>query len=98
MYGTVADLKVKPGKTNDLIAWADRWEAERGSKLAGYVNTYTLVTDGDSGHVLVMAVFDSKASYQANAADPAMNDWYEQMRAMLTADPIWNDGEITAAR
>ena len=45
---------------------------------------------------MMVAVFESKETYEANANDPAQDAWYRKFRALLTADPEWNDGEVTA--
>jgi len=41
-----------------------------------------------------IAVFDSKESYRANAEDPEQDAFYQRWRALMDADPEWNDGEI----
>jgi hypothetical protein len=38
--------------------------------------------------------FDSAESYNANSNDPRTNDWFQELRAMLAADPEWFNGTI----
>jgi hypothetical protein len=45
----------------------------------------------------LVVCFKDRASYVANAQSPAQHARYEQMRALLTADPEWHDGEILSA-
>jgi hypothetical protein len=43
-------------------------------------------------------VFDSEANYRANASDPEQDKWYQELRAMLDADPRWMDGDVLACK
>jgi hypothetical protein len=52
----------------------------------------------EGNEYILVAVFDSKENYEANASDPEQHAWYEKMRACLEADPDWNDGEVIFAR
>ena len=43
---------------------------------------------------MVAAIFfDDRASYSANAHDPATEEWYGRFRALLEEDPTWTDGD-----
>lgn len=42
----------------------------------------------------LVAVFESRAAYQTNAASPEQHQRFLELRALLTADPEWHDGEI----
>jgi len=53
--------------------------------------------DRDPREVVLMAVFDTRETYRANADDPAQDRWYRGLREDLEAGPTWEDGEITAA-
>ena len=39
-------------------------------------------------------IFEDRASYDKNADDPAQNERYMALRALLEADPEWHDGMI----
>ena len=41
-----------------------------------------------------MVVFESREAYWANAQSPDQNQRYQEMRALMLADPEWHDGEI----
>jgi hypothetical protein len=43
----------------------------------------------------MIAVFENEQVYRANAESPAQNDCYEKFRALLNADPIWEDGLVS---
>ncbi len=96
MYGTVAHLRVKPGQEQGVIEYMEHWSRERKPHVPGVIGGYLYRLDSDPG-VWVMAVaFADKASYTANAQSPEMDADYQRLRALLTEDPIWEDGEIVA--
>ncbi len=43
-----------------------------------------------------MAVFEDKASYEANADNPEQHKWFGSLRDLLTEDPAWEDGEYVS--
>jgi quinol monooxygenase YgiN len=96
MYGTVARFQVKDGAMQNLIRLQEEWNRERRPKVPGAVAGYGLIPDGNPNQVIVIAVFEDKASYFANAQDPEQDRWYQRVRALLTEDPTWEDGEIVA--
>ena len=94
MFGTVARLKVQPGKEQALMEHGERWSRER-SGTSGQVASYLFKLDGKSDEYLLVAVFRDKESYVRNASDPETDRFYQGMRALLQSDPEWNDGEVT---
>src|SRR5579859_7548812 len=97
MYGTVAQLHVQDGKLEEAREVAQGWERDRRPNVPGFVANYTFQLDSDPQAVILIAVFDSKESYVANAQDPEQDRWYRQLRALLDADPIWQDGHVIAS-
>ena len=91
MYGTIAILKVKPGKEADLMAHG---QAEDALKIAGHIGEFIYRMDADPAVFYMAVIFDSKESYVANANSPGQNDRYEKMLALLERAPEWHDGEI----
>lgn len=91
MYGTVARMQIQPGKQADFETMAKDFE---GLSVPGYLGTYVYRLDSDPSTIIMAVAFKDKASYQANAQSPEQNTRYEQMRALLAADPKWSDGEI----
>ena len=47
--------------------------------------------------MILVAVFQDKASYEANADDPEQDKWFKEVMEMFEAEPDWNDGEIVVA-
>jgi quinol monooxygenase YgiN len=98
MYGTIAIMKVKPENRAKLNAMFDTWWNERRPKVKGAIASSVHVNESNPGEVIVSVVFDNKANYDANANDPAQDKWYQEMRALLDADPRWMDGEVLACK
>ena len=90
MYGTVAKLRVKAENREQLRKVA---EAQNVEQVQGYVTSYTLF-ENDSDVAWLVAVFSDRATYDANANDPAQHERYMEIRALLEDDPEWHDGEI----
>ena len=91
MYGTVAQMTLKPGMGQQLADQLAGFETER---APGFIRTTVYRMDNDPNQYLVAVVFDSKEAYVANAESPEQNERFEAMAALLDGDPVWNDGEI----
>jgi quinol monooxygenase YgiN len=89
MYGTIARVKIDPTKLEELIA-LNRRIATAPGQLARYI--YQM--DADPGEVFLVAVFESKEAYWANANSPEQHQRFQEFRALMLADPEWHDGEI----
>lgn len=94
MYGTIYQLRPKPGKETDVVALMDEWDRERRPKAKGSLGGYLFKLD--KGGMMGVAVFENKEAYVANANDPGQDAWYRRLRELLEADPEWNDGEIVS--
>ena len=92
MYGTVATMWVKQGMEGKLSELSEQWWRERAPKATGAISSTVLRTN--DGEYILIAVFDTKENYEANANDPDQSAWYQEFRACLETDPDWNDGEI----
>ena len=90
MYGTVARLRVKPGKEAELLRLGQQGTEE----VPGAVFHHVYRTDGDPQEYYLVVGFESEQAYRANAQSPEQHRRYEAYRALLTADPEWHDGEI----
>ena len=91
MYGTVAKMRVKADNV-DAVRKVMAAQME-GAKPAGYIQSYVL-SENDSDTQWLVVMFEDKASYMANADDPAQNERYMEFRALMEADPEWHDGMI----
>jgi quinol monooxygenase YgiN len=91
MYGTIARFRIKPGMEQQLKQLIDEFGDV---DVAGFRAEYLYRTDADPQAYFMVAMFDSKETYFANADDPAQDTRYRKFRALLESDPEWNDGEI----
>ncbi|MBI5289964.1 MAG: hypothetical protein HY873_13405 [Chloroflexi bacterium] len=90
MFGSVFRMRVQAGKKDELV----RVMMDESRTPAGMKAAYLYDTGGDE--VWGVAVFDDEASYRKNASSPEQDKEYQQMRALLAADPEWHDGAISA--
>lgn len=93
MFGTVARVMVQPGNEEEFVAIGEQWSQARG-EATGQVADYLFKQEGQPGAYLLVGIFRDRATYEANARDPETDRWYRRMRALLTADPEWHDGEV----
>lgn len=92
MYGTIARITIDPTKADELKALADTMVSP-----SGQVARYVYQMDADPGVLFLVAVFESKEAYWANAQSPEQNERFMQLRALLLEDPQWHDGAIVSA-
>ena len=90
MYGTIARMRVKPGKEQALQQAMD--VADRDTP--GFLFAHAYRSDDDPQTVWLAVAFDSRESYRANAESPEQHKEYEAYRALLDEEPEWHDGEI----
>jgi quinol monooxygenase YgiN len=91
MYGTVARTRVKPENRDKLKEVFERQGRDRARP--GMVSAYTLF-ENDSDVAWLFAIFEDRATYDANADDPAQNEDYLEYRALMEDEPEWHDGQI----
>lgn len=91
MYGTIAKLKVAPGKLDELLKLTSEYDR---LDIPGMQWTYVYQSDEDPNVCWLAVGFKDQASYKANAGSPDQNARYEKMRALLAADPQWHDGMV----
>lgn len=96
MFGSIFRMQAKSGQAGAVEEHMRRWQRERRPKVAGVVAGYLLTSRDHPDELVGVAVFDSEENYRKNAADPEQDRWYRELRALLQADPEWNDGEILA--
>ena len=96
MFGTIFRMRPRSGQADAVNEQFRRWARERQPKVAGVVASYLLASRSRPGELVGVAVFDSEANYRKNADDPEQDRWYRELRALLEADPEWNDGDISS--
>ena len=93
-YGTMYRMRPKPGAEPQVTALLEEWERERKPKVRGAIGGYVFRPDNAPDQLVGVAIFRDRESYRANAADPDQDAWYQRLRALLEADPEWEDGVI----
>jgi len=93
MYGTVANIRVKAGHGEDLKRIMIEWNAEHKPKVKGALTGYLYQLDSDPQDWIMVALFDDKESYVANAEDPEQDRRFRQLMEHLDGEPQWHDGE-----
>jgi quinol monooxygenase YgiN len=91
MYGTVARVRIAPGKGEEFVRLAGQYD-ELG--VPGFVATYVYRLDANPDEFFMAVLFADRDSYFRNAEDPEQDRRYEEMRSLLAADPEWHDGEV----
>lgn len=94
MYGTIAHFRIRPGMKDEFVKTVDSFG---GDFIPGWKADYYFQMDRDSDEFYLVAVFDDKQSYTANADAPDQHERYLKFRSFLAADPEWNDGQIVSA-
>ena len=95
MYGTIGRLHIKAGMESQfrqlIEGQAPAFEARQ---VPGFVVSYVYRMDSDQNDYYVVAVFESREAYWANAQSPEQNARYRQWLPLLEGEPEWHDGEI----
>jgi quinol monooxygenase YgiN len=94
MYGTVARIRIKPGRFDDVLALFEEWDRDFRPKVKGAGAGYLYRLDADANQAIMVATFENKDLYTRNANDPEQDKWFRRFRELLEADPEWNDGEV----
>lgn len=89
MYGTIARIRIDPTKIDELKAIG----ASMG-KAPGQITGYVYQMDADPGEIFLVAVFESKEAYWANAQSPEQHERFLRLRSLFLGDPEWHDGAI----
>jgi quinol monooxygenase YgiN len=89
MYGTIARVKIDPAKVEELQALGRRIGV-----APGQIARYVYQMDANPGELFLVVVFESREAYWANARSHEQNQRFQEMRALMLADPEWHDGEI----
>jgi heme-degrading monooxygenase HmoA len=90
MYGTVARMRLKPGMEERM----QRMSEEQAGQISGIVGEYVYRMDSDPNEYYLVVIFESKEAYVANANSPEQHARYQDLVAMMEAEPEWHDGEI----
>jgi heme-degrading monooxygenase HmoA len=87
-------MQLQPGRRHELVELFETFQTRSISFTSGGIALYIFKLDEDPDRAVVVAVFDARDSYRANAASQEQGNVYQDMRDLLAADPEWYDGEI----
>ena len=94
MYGTIARFRIKAGVKDEFIKTMDSFGD---AVIAGWVADYYFQMDNDPDEFYLVAIFNDKDTYQANADSTEQHERYLAFRSFLMDDPEWHDGFILSA-
>ena len=94
MYGTVALMRLKPGAEAKLREHLKVYEQ---ANIPGFQFSYLYRLDEGQNAYIMVAGFQSKDAYAANASSPEQHARYLEYRELLADEPQWHDGEIDYA-
>jgi len=94
MYGTIAHFRIKPGLKDEFIRAMDGFGD---AVIEGWMADYYFQTERDSDEFYLVAIFQDKETYQANADSADQHERYLVFRSFLMDDPEWHDGFIVSA-
>lgn len=94
MYGTVARIKLKPGSLDKLLGVIAEMDREWAPKIEGDRGGLVFQLDKDENTIMLVAIFENKELYLANADNPEQDKWYRRMAEHFDGEPEWNDGQI----
>jgi heme-degrading monooxygenase HmoA len=96
MFGTVARLKVKPGREQAVIDIFEEWKNEFRPRTRGALTGYLYHSESNPTDCLMVIGFEDRDSYYANAEASGQHEWYQRLRENLTEDPEWDDGRVVS--
>lgn len=94
MYGTVARVRVKAGSEAQFAQVTQEIGVGR---APGQVAVYVYQMDRDPRDFMLVALFESKEAYVANAQSPEQHQRFMSLMQVLEAEPEWNDGQVVYA-
>lgn len=89
MYGTIAKVRINPEKLDEIRALSDEI-----GMAPGQIARYIYQMDTDPNEFYLVAMFEGREAYRANAASPEQHQRFIKLRALMDGDPEWHDGEI----
>lgn len=92
MYGTIAKVNLDPVHLETF-----KTIGRQMGVAPGQLGRYVYQMDADPSEMFLVALFESRQAYWNNAQSPEQHQRYQELRALLTCDPKWHDGEIVDA-
>jgi len=94
MYGTIARFRIKAGMKDEFVKTMDSFGD---AVIAGWVADYYFQMENDPDEFYLVAIFQDKQTYQANADSAEQHERYLVFRSFLVDEPQWHDGLILSA-
>ncbi len=91
MYGTVARLKLQPGKEAEVMEEMKGYDS---LNIDGFVATAVYRADSGDDEYWLAVIFENKEKYRANAESPEQDARFQKLAALMAAEPEWHDGEV----
>lgn len=97
-FGSIATLKPKPGREDDIVKMLDEWWTLRTpAPVPGALALYLFCGAEDPGTWMLTVVFETREQYEDNAKNPAQSAWHRKLVSMLREEPKWIDGDVVAS-
>ena len=91
---TLFRMKAQPGKRQAVIDQFAKWEREHKATVRGFRHSLLLANNDDPDELMAAVRFDSTESYNANSDRAEQGAWFQELRALLAADPEWFNGTL----
>ncbi len=93
LYGSIAEMHLKPGALEALMARGDGDERPEGA-----VALCVFQMDADPNQVFMVAVSESEAAYRTYSESEESHQRYVEMTRWLEGEPKWHDGCVLEYR
>jgi len=87
-------MKAPPGKRQAVIDQFAKWERDQKGKATGFLRSVVVVSNDGPDDIMAGVRWDSADNYRANSERAEQGAWYQELRAILAADPEWFDGTL----
>ena len=87
-------MKALPGKRQAVVDQFAKWEREHKATARGFRHSLLLANNDDPDELMAAVQFDSTESYNANSDRAEQGAWFQELRALLAADPEWFNGTL----
>ncbi|MCH7578286.1 MAG: antibiotic biosynthesis monooxygenase [Chloroflexi bacterium] len=91
---TLFRMKAQAGKRQAVIDQFAKWEREHKATVRGFRHSLLLANNDDPDELMAAVRFDSTESYNANSDRAEQGAWFQELRALLAADPEWFNGTL----
>jgi heme-degrading monooxygenase HmoA len=91
---TLFRMKAQAGKRQAVIDQFAKWEREHKATVRGFRHSLLLANNDDPDELMAAVRFDSTESYNANSDRAEQGAWFQELRALLAADPEWFNGRL----